>query len=316
MGAVSHWAISAAGAVFLGACAASLPPRAPVTPPPRLVVPLEGDPEVHARAVAERARGTEVVYLGEMHDNPGHHALQARILGAIVAGGARSAVAFEMVAEGQQQALEDAVASRETAVSVERRLRWHAHGWPDFEMYWPLFDLARRHRLPVLALDLEPTLVRRITREGLAALGEAGNRLTSRLPPDAARETALTRRIQVAHCNLLAEARIPRMVESWYARNVTIASRLVEGLRRAGQVVVIIGRGHQTEGGVPAQLEALRPGTRQLVVELLEVRAGETGDAVARRGSGDVVWLTPALERPDPCAGLRQRLGGQGGAGA
>lgn len=73
-------------------------------------------------------------------------------------------------------------------------------------------------------------------------------------------------------------------------------------------MVVIIGRGHQAAGGVPAQLETLRPGTRQLVVEMLEVASGEKAEDAAREGTGDIVWLAPAVERPDPCAGLRQRL--------
>jgi len=72
--------------------------------------------------------------------------------------------------------------------------------------------------------------------------------------------------------------------------------------------VVIIGRGHQAPGAVPDQVEALRPGTRQLVVELLEVERGDRPEEVARSGTGDVVWLTPAAERPDPCAGLRDRF--------
>jgi len=297
------------GALLVAACAGSLPTGGPSVAPGRLVVPLDGDVAVHALALAERARYSEVVYLGEMHDNPRHHAIQARILEAMLAGGARPALAFEMLAEGQQDALDDTLATAESPKEVDRRLGWAARGWPDVEMYWPLFDLARRHRLPAFAADLEPTLVRRISREGLAVLGDAGTDLASRLPPDPARDLAITRRLQAAHCNLLPESRLPRMVESWYARNVTIARRLAAARRRAEQVVVIIGRGHQNEGGVPAQLEALRPGTRQLVVEMLEVAAGETADAVARLSTADVVWLAPTVERPDQCAGLRQRLG-------
>lgn len=101
------------------------------------------------------------------------------------------------------------------------------------------------------------------------------------------------------------------MVESWHARNVTIARRLVVALGRATPVVVIIGRGHQEPGGVPAQLAVLRPGTRQLVVELREVAPGEVAEAAARGATADVVWLTPAVERPDPCLPLRRRLQGQ-----
>ena len=292
-----------AATALLAACAT-------LGPPGRLVLPLGGDEEAAARVVSERARGAEVVYLGEVHDNPRHHAAQARILEAILATGAQPALAFEMLAEDQQAALDELLASTDAPADGERRLRWQARGWPDFAMYWPLLDLARRHRLPAVAADLDPAVVRRISRDGLAALGDGQARLASLLPPDPARERAIARTIQKVHCDLLPERRLPLMVDSWHARNVTIARRLEGALRRAPQVVVIIGRGHQEAGGLPAQVAALRPGTRQLVVEMLEVLAGESPERVLREGTGDILWLAPAVDRPDPCAGLRQRLPG------
>jgi hypothetical protein len=86
---------------------------------------------------------------------------------------------------------------------------------------------------------------------------------------------------------------------------VVLARRVGEALTRAPQVVVIIGRGHQTPGAVPEQLEALRPGTRQLVVALFAGQADGPAEPTA-----DVVWITPARPpQPDPCVSL-PRLGG------
>ncbi len=291
-------------ALSLAACAALAPT------PGRLVLRPGGDEAMGARLVGERAQRAEVIYLGESHDNPQHHATQTRILEALLATGKRPVLAFEMLTEDQQAALDELMATDETAADAERRLRWRARGWPDFSMYWPLFELARRHRLPVVATDLDAAVVRRIGREGLAAVGDTGARLGSLLPPDAAREQAIARTIQEAHCHLMPERRLPLMVESWHARNVTIARHLAAALSRASPVVVIIGRGHQAAGGLPDQLEALRPGTRQLVVELLERPSGQHEDAVARRGSGDILWLTPPVVRPDPCEALRRPAGG------
>jgi uncharacterized iron-regulated protein len=276
------------------------------------VVALGADPDAAAREVATRARAAEVVYLGELHDNVAAHAGQAAILRAIVAGGGRPALAFEMVPESDQAELTAAVGGGADADTVERRLRWSERGWPDFPMYWPLFEEARRAGLAVVATDLDTALTRRVSRGGLSAAGDAAARLASALPGDAARDRAIGRRIQAAHCNLLPEARIPAMVDSWYARNVTIARRLADALRVARQVVVVIGRGHQSSGGVPAQLEALRPGTRQLIVGFVEDDPVDAADAT-RYGAADVLWRIPELPRPDPCRGLIRRLGQAGG---
>ncbi len=299
-----------AGALWLAGCAAAAPPGGSGSGRGPLVIGVREDVAASAVTVAARAREAEVVYVGELHDRAQHHVIQTRILEAMLAAGGRPALAFEMVPETRQAALEAAVRSEAGPPEVDRQLQWSAQGWPDFTMYWPLFELARRNGLAVVGADLDPAVTRRISRDGLGAAGEDPARLRSVMPDDPARDRAIARRIRAAHCDRVSESRAGRMLESWYARNVVIARRLAAALERASQVVVIIGRGHQSPGGVPEQLEAVRPGTRQLVVALVEIEPG----APERPPPGtmaDVVWLTEGRPPgPDPCSSLPQRLGG------
>jgi uncharacterized iron-regulated protein len=265
----------------------------------------DADPAVAARLAAARALPAQVVYLGESHDNPHHHLAQARVLEAMLADGARPALAFEMLTQDRQPAVDAAMIETADPTALAKRLGWEERGWPGFEMYRPLFDLARRHGLSVVALDLPQPAVRRISKEGLVALApDERSRLASRLAPDALRERGIARDIETAHCGLLPAAAVPRMVDAWHARNVTMARRILEALERAPQVMVIVGRGHQAPGGLADQVEALRPGTRQLIVDLVE--AGEKAPELAAPGNR-IVWSSPPVERPDPCAPLRAR---------
>jgi uncharacterized iron-regulated protein len=265
----------------------------------------DADPAALARLVAARAVGAQVVYLGESHDNPRHHADQARVLEAMLAGGARPALAFEMLTQDQQPAVDAAMLEPADPVALAERLRWVERNWPSFEMYRPLFDLARSYGLPVIAIDLPQTVVRRISREGLASLApDERSRVGSRLARDDNRERAIGREIDRAHCGLLPAAAVPRMVEAWHARNVSMAQRILEALDRAAQVVVIVGRGHQAPGGLADQVEALRPGTRQLIVDFVETEQTASDLAVSE---SRIVWPGPPLDRPDPCASLRAR---------
>ena len=293
------------GAFLLSGCAgAGAVPDAGGPARAATVIRPEADVAASARLVAARARGAEVVYLGELHDNPLHHTIQTRVIEALLRDGGRPAIAFEMIPETRQAALEAAVRSDAGPAEVDRQLGWTARGWPDFTAYWPLFELARKHGLPVVATDLDPAVNRRISRDGLGAAGEDPARLRSALPDDPARDQAIARRIRSAHCDRISESRAGRMLESWYARNVVIARRVSMALERAPQVVVIIGRGHQSRGGVPEQVDALRRGTRQLVVALFEGDADGPVEPMA-----DIVWLTPARPHPDPCLSLPKHMG-------
>jgi uncharacterized iron-regulated protein len=277
-------------------------------------LPPVAEPGAQALVVAELASRAEVLYLGEQHDNPHHHERQQAVLDALVARGRRPALAFEMLTQDMQSEVDRLIREGVEPPELARQLAWQERGWPDFSWYWPLFATARRHGLPVIAADAERSTVHRISREGLAALGADAQALRSALPPDPAREAAMARVIQEAHCNLLPEPRLLSMVESWHARNVTMARRIGEALDRAPQVVVVAGRGHQAPGGLPDQLEALRPATRQLVVDLVETGPGPAAPMrleAAAAGAPPVdrlVWPTPAVARPDPCEGLRGRL--------
>lgn len=272
------------------------------------VLPESDDVAGQARRVGALARGADVVYLGEDHDNPSHHERQRAALAALVAAGARPAVGFEMLPEEMQPEVDQLVRGAAGPAELARSLAWAERGWPDFAWYWPLFDLARHHDLPVVALDLDPAVSRRIAREGLASLGGRGEVLRSALPPDAGREAAIGRTLQAAHCDLLPMSRIPSMVESWHARNVTMARHIAAALDRGRPVVVIAGRGHQGPGGIPGQLEALRPGTRQLVVDMVEARPGADPGPTAGDGPAAVVWISPPVTRPDPCELMRRQL--------
>jgi uncharacterized iron-regulated protein len=248
--------------------------------------------------IAQRA---QVIGIGESHDHPAHHAAQARIVEALAAGGMPLALAFEMLTQDQQALVDAAMEEDLSQEQLGARLRWTARGWPDFAMYFPLFETARRHRLPVIAADLDVASVRAISRRGLGTLSDPEReRFGSRLPADPQRAEALRRELNDAHCGLLPAPAQTTMSEAWHARNVTMARRVLEAVDRGRVVVLITGRGHLAADTVPGQLAALRPGIRVVTVDLVE-------DGLSAIPEADVVWGTTRLARSDKCEELKKR---------
>ena len=77
----------------------------------------------------------DVVFLGEVHDNPSHHDNQARAIAAI----GPAALVFEMLTDVQASAIPSPLP---TQAELREILDWDNSGWPDFAMYFPLFAAA------------------------------------------------------------------------------------------------------------------------------------------------------------------------------
>ena len=171
--------------------------------------------------VALAAGAFDVHVLGEVHDNPTHHAEQARRVTEIVP----AALVFEMLTEAQAaRALPEL---RGDPTALEEALGWAESGWPDFTMYYPVFAAAPEAR--ILGAAVPRAAARAAMRDGLAAtFGDEAGRygLTEALPPaeQAQRETLQ----QEAHCGALPDEMLPAMVaRSGVTVSALIASRCV-----------------------------------------------------------------------------------------
>jgi uncharacterized iron-regulated protein len=266
-------------------------------------------------ALFEALAEARVVVLGEKHDNPDHHALQAQAIDALVARGRKPAVVFEMIERGQQAAIDDARARAPGDVdAIAAALDWERSGWPEWSLYRPVFEGAVRHGLPILAGSLDRAAVMDVAKRGTAALPPAfvtEHRLAE--PSADASADTLREEMRQAHCSMLPESMLDAMVLVQRARDAMLASQTHAALARAGSAVLIAGNGHaRKDRGVPRYLErAYGVGAR--VLALLEVRPDihDVRDLAPDDAGGalpyDYVWLTPRASDEDPCASLRER---------
>ena len=269
---------------------------------------------VSIEALKAQVREAHFVLLGETHDNPDHHLLQAELLSAAISSDRRPAVAFEMLDVSQQAQVDAALAaSPSTPDTFAHAVDWARSGWPPFEIYRPIFEVALEGRLPIVAANLSREQARRTVKEGASALHPT---LRERLAQDEPVPDELLRawreEMRSSHCDALPEAMIDPLVLAQRARDVQLARRMEETDDGDG-AVLIAGAGHvRNDRGVPAVLAKDRPQQSIVSVGLLEVQPGELTPAsyAARFGTDalpfDYVLFTPAFEREDPCAAFQK----------
>jgi uncharacterized iron-regulated protein len=350
--APSRWLVGVAVASWSVACAApaaTLPPAA--QPPAAQVVdervggpwssnlsvdhPLVGriyrpstKSFVSVRELEKAVREGGYALLGEQHDNPDHHRLQARLVQVAAEGKPPPIVAWEMFDTEQQPALDAFVAAHgeaphEAAAALGPALAFEQSGWPAWEMYAPIAEVAFAAHLPLVGANLSRKMAKGLVFQGVSVLPEGAlGRLQLDRPMAPAALESLKKELSDAHCGHLPASHTDAMVLAQRARDATLAEELLHGSQRdgrGGRGVLIAGAGHvRTDRGVAALLrETMGKNTRArpvVAVAFVEVDPHENEPApYAERfhpmtdGAGfpfDFVWFTPRTSDEDPCAAM------------
>lgn len=256
--------------------------------------------------LAKRLSAADIVLLGERHDNPDHHRLQAWALARITAAGRRPLLAFEMIGPEQTEALDRHRREHPRDVAgLADALDWAHSNWPDWTNYQPLFAQAVAFGLPIRAANLSRDSMRMVARkQPLSAEMQRFYRLDQ--PPTPAVYDAMAVEIRQSHCGQLPEPAVGPMVDVQRARDAAMAHALTDGTPESA--VLIAGAGHtRSDRGVPMQLAALAPGRSSFSLAFIEVD-DETDPAAYGEAYGtsslpyDAVWFTPRANDDDPCA--------------
>lgn len=121
----------------------------------------------------------DVVILGEVHDDSICHREQAEIISALINRRRAPALYFEMLTDREEVAHDifvrawTVIQNDSSIIKNAARqdvLMWESRGWPAWNSYADIFQLAERNELPVRHADLPPELIRDIRRFGFLAI--------------------------------------------------------------------------------------------------------------------------------------------------
>jgi uncharacterized iron-regulated protein len=236
--------------------------------------------------------GADVYFLGEVHDHPAHHLNQARAISAI----APSALVFEMLTQDQAAGAPD---TWESAADLADALAWDGTGWPDFTLYYPIFQAAPDAR--IFGAGVPRAAAQAAFDQPLVNVfgGDAARFGLDRPLPDA-EQTEREALQAAAHCNALPPALLPGMVKVQRLRDAELARMAELALRETGgPVVVITGTGHvRQDWGAPAALARAAPDVTSLTLGQYETNAPDPALT-------DFWIVTQSVDRGDPCAAFQ-----------
>ena len=268
----------------------------------------------------------DVVYLGEVHDNPWHHELQTKTLEKLVLSGASPALGLEMFSNSQTGDLMGFVNSyslekKSAALTTkqERRLRkrlgWGKDRDQEWNYYFPLIDQARINGLPLFGIDLPSGIRRRITKLGIENLTP----IEQRLVISTGFKNPIYRKIMEqefvrGHCGWSDPELLNKLYQTRVARNDAMATAISDMLSSITNrpIVIIVGRGHTKYNmGVYERVQSLVAEVQQVNIGFTPVQEDthvaeeyihqQKVDQGAVRPTHEFLWFTPSVDLEDPC---------------
>jgi len=242
----------------------------------------------------------EVVLLGESHDDPDHHRWQLHTLAALHSRRPDMVLGFEAFPRRAQPVLDRWVAGELTQAELLAETQWDEIWNVPAELYAPLFEFARLHRIPVVALNVERKLTQAVAEQGWDGVPQAEREGLSRPAPAPAPYREALARVHKEH-----ESRAP--LAGFIEAQQTWDRAMAEALARQPRTrlaVGIVGSGHLRHGhGVALQLRDL--GVRSIAT-LLPVEPAQCRSLAA--GIADAAFVLPtraAQKAPPPRLGVQ-----------
>lgn len=297
------------------------------------IVRVADQTELSKTDIYESIASADVVYLGEIHDNPWHHELQLDVVRHLTESGAQPAIGFEFFNTGQTSDLMSFTAplthtnkSSKSLTKAEQRLRrqlgWGKQREDEWAAYFPIIDYAKQNSLAVFGTDLPAGIRRRITRIGISELSPVEQRLIVDTGfSNEAYRTLMQKRFVQGHCGWNDPKLLDNLYKTWLARNDSMATAITDMLASTTDrpVVMIVGAGHTMYNmGIVERVAALMPSARQMNIafkpvqdlsnSLTDYLQAEEVEGSVFSPNHEYFWFTPALEREDPCAKFKHQL--------
>ncbi|MCP3871419.1 MAG: PDZ domain-containing protein [Gammaproteobacteria bacterium] len=207
---------------------------------------------------------SRIVYVGETHDQYGHHLNQLAIIQGLHALNPDMAIGLEFFQQPFQPILDDFIRGDLDEKQMLLESEWYERWRYDYRLYRPILAFAKDNGIPLIALNLSREITDRVSEVGIEGLN-AGE--TSRIPAEIDRSDTLYRERLRAIFSLhphSGDRDFERFIDVQLLWDEGMADRTARYLDTHPdcQIVVLAGSGHLMYGsGIPQRVYRRKPVT-------------------------------------------------------
>ena len=252
--------------------------------------------------IIKAAGQTDAIFLGELHDDPVGHAIEAEIFRKIYAEySAKSKVTLSL--EMFERDVQIVVNEYLNSLITETQFLASSRPWGNYKTdYRPLVEFARGKKLEVVAANAPRRYVNMVSRGGRDALNSLSKEAKAWLPPlpYAEASEAYSKKFKaLMGSSPEAQMGIDKILASQSLWDATMANSVSQALKRDKRSLVVhLNGGFHTENrlGTIEHLLKYRPRTRIIVVTMTAADDFKTFDKSKHSDLGDFVILTDAKQ--------------------
>jgi len=257
---------------------------APVAGHPHILSTNDGGETPFAEMVADLG-SARLVFLGEIHNQSGHHRMQLEIIRFLHDRATPVAIGLEMFAKNDQEVLDRWVTGE---IGEEELVEAYQRNWYLWSEYMEIFAFAREHNIPLVALNIPRIMAQQVARRGanavdLEALGVDED--FRRDPPPA--YLAFLRQIHSEHPHGID---FENFCAAQFLWDSVMAANLLKVLDANPDLslIVLAGNGHSWKHGIPYRVARKRAVDMRVVLPEDPGRVDRTNFSTSE---ADYLWL-------------------------
>jgi len=238
----------------------------------------------------DQLKTKDLIFIGEVHDNPEHHLIQVQILQLLLSQNGSPRVGMEFFQKPQQEFIDSYMAGASTESEFLEDVAWEKNWSFDYSFYRPLILAVKEKKSKILAINAPNHIVRKVAKSGLSSL-DPGERDLLAKNIDLKNEKHRAYLMEIFKYNAHSDLKnFEYFYEAQCVWEDTMAENIAESLKKTKEnMIVLTGNGHIiNKFGVPDRVSDRIP-VHMATIVLLPM---EDGKQTISREIADYVWLT------------------------